>query len=569
MKVSPKIVQRLFLILIVVVAFYLRTIGINWDQNQHLHPDERFLTMVTERLAIPKSFSEYLDPTVSPMNPYNKDTGFYVYGMLPVTIVKIGALLTGNHTYDGIAIFGRFASALFDVGTLIFVYRFLLLLVERLKVSAYVALIGALMYALLVLPIQISHFYTVDNLMILCTTASIYYALLYYLRSRLRHVFIASCLFGCAMACKISAVYVLPLIGAFIIIPKERLSIKFVNKHFFTTSIVVVLFVLVFYVILRIADPHLFQSTNLLIPYLSQNFIENMKQLASLASDNAGYFPPAVQWRNLTPVTFALKNMLIFGVGIQMSILLIIGTYYLIRKGNLEWRIIVGWVIVFFLYQSTRYSPSMRYFLFIYPFIAVFSGVGFYQGAMWLAHKLQFRKVIIGCLFLVLLLIYPISFIHIYTVPHSRVIASYWMYENLPTNATVTMEHWDDGLPLRVPNVANKTFNVVELPVFAPDNPEKWTIIQDSLSKADYIVMSSNRGYGSIMAQREMYPLMSRWYRDLFDGNLPYVFEKELTSYPTLCVPTTSYCVEFDDQWSEEAFTVYDHPKVTIFKKVL
>ena len=36
------------LLLVVILLFggYFRTIGINWDSNQHLHPDERFLTMV-------------------------------------------------------------------------------------------------------------------------------------------------------------------------------------------------------------------------------------------------------------------------------------------------------------------------------------------------------------------------------------------------------------------------------------------------------------------------------------------------------------------------------------------
>ena len=31
---------------VMVVAAYLRFVGLNWDELQHLHPDERFLTMV-------------------------------------------------------------------------------------------------------------------------------------------------------------------------------------------------------------------------------------------------------------------------------------------------------------------------------------------------------------------------------------------------------------------------------------------------------------------------------------------------------------------------------------------
>ena len=39
------------LILVLGIGTYFRVIGLNWDQNQHLHPDERFLTMVESALA--------------------------------------------------------------------------------------------------------------------------------------------------------------------------------------------------------------------------------------------------------------------------------------------------------------------------------------------------------------------------------------------------------------------------------------------------------------------------------------------------------------------------------------
>ena len=39
-------IYDLLLILVLVVGTYFRTVGLNWDANQHLHPDERFLTMV-------------------------------------------------------------------------------------------------------------------------------------------------------------------------------------------------------------------------------------------------------------------------------------------------------------------------------------------------------------------------------------------------------------------------------------------------------------------------------------------------------------------------------------------
>ena len=42
----------LILIFIIVIGFLLRLIGLNWDQGQHLHPDERFLTMVSSAINL-------------------------------------------------------------------------------------------------------------------------------------------------------------------------------------------------------------------------------------------------------------------------------------------------------------------------------------------------------------------------------------------------------------------------------------------------------------------------------------------------------------------------------------
>ena len=36
----------IFLVLVLLTGAYLRTAGLDWDEGQHLHPDERFLTMV-------------------------------------------------------------------------------------------------------------------------------------------------------------------------------------------------------------------------------------------------------------------------------------------------------------------------------------------------------------------------------------------------------------------------------------------------------------------------------------------------------------------------------------------
>ena len=78
----------LLFVLVLVGAAYFRLMGLNWDQSQHLHPDERFLTMVSSSLKPVDGFSEYFDTANSTLNPHNRGYGFYVYGTLPVFIVR-------------------------------------------------------------------------------------------------------------------------------------------------------------------------------------------------------------------------------------------------------------------------------------------------------------------------------------------------------------------------------------------------------------------------------------------------------------------------------------------------
>ena len=121
------------LLVILLVAAYLRLSHLNWDDGTHIHPDERFLTMVSSALELPSSLGEFFDSTRSPMSPYNKDYGFFVYGTLPIFIVRVvaefaqkfneGAKLwtasPGNPLtmtgYDGVYLVGRALSGLFDL----------------------------------------------------------------------------------------------------------------------------------------------------------------------------------------------------------------------------------------------------------------------------------------------------------------------------------------------------------------------------------------------------------------------------------------------------------------------
>ncbi|MEI6288811.1 MAG: hypothetical protein WCP19_00125, partial [Chloroflexota bacterium] len=79
------------LALIMITAAYFRFIGLDWDQSQHMHPDERFMTMVESALTPVSSLSDYFNTDKSTLNPHNQGYSFYVYGDLPITIVRYAA----------------------------------------------------------------------------------------------------------------------------------------------------------------------------------------------------------------------------------------------------------------------------------------------------------------------------------------------------------------------------------------------------------------------------------------------------------------------------------------------
>jgi YYY domain-containing protein len=143
---------------------------------------------------------------------------------------------------------------------------------------------------------------------------------------------------------------------------------------------------------------------------------------------------------------------------------------------------------------------------------------------------------------------------------------------------------WDDGLPLRLEGYdaygglyqTGLNFNM-----YTDDNQEKLLRFLGILDRADYLLISSNRQWGSLPRLPERFPLTTRYYRELlgcppqrsiqwcynvaqpgkFQGSLGYDLVEVFQSDPTIGN------FRINDQPAEEAFTVYDHPKVMVFKK--
>ena len=155
------------LLAILLIAAGLRFLGLDWDNGYYLHPDERFMVMVTVDTSWPESIGQYFDSETSPLNPYNTRHGTFVYGTFPLFLTKAISGLFGNDVYGQAHLAGRALSALADTGTV-----FLTAWIARRFFGDKAGLLAGVLIAFTMLHIQSAHFYTVDAVSVFFATAT-------------------------------------------------------------------------------------------------------------------------------------------------------------------------------------------------------------------------------------------------------------------------------------------------------------------------------------------------------------------------------------------------------------
>lgn len=548
----------IYLILIVILALYFRQFNINWDSNYYFHPDERAIVMYTTPLAFPHTLEEFFSKD-SPLNPH-----FFAYGNLPLYILKLlGDVFSHINPqlaeYGGIHIIGRFVSAIADTLSVIVVF-----LIARRVFSKKAGLFASLLYAVSVFPIQAAHFYAVDSLLTLTTTLLLLLLLQFISEGTLKRSLLIGAIFGLSLAIKASAaIFAIHIIMA---VALRFSTLKYnVTKNILSLACVGLSTIIIFV----ITQPYA------IIDY--KNFIAQT-QLQSQMSKDAFLFPYTLQYVGKIPYVYEISNIFFWGQGPIIFIFSLLGLIAALRiikrKGATKERPILFLIIsfsIYFLIFGSFAVGWMRYMLPIYPLLSIFGG---YFIANVLTERIPkkiikngLKRKILLIAFILVLIVYPSSFLSIYKNPNTRIQASDWIAENIPPGSYIAVEHWDDGLPV----YGGENYTQLTLPLYEPDTPEKWTMISSILSQTDYIVIASNRLYMPLsrltnckkLPPGKCYTTTSKYYRDLFSHNLGFHKVAEFSEYPT--VPFTK--IKLIDDGADESFTVYDHPKIMIFKK--
>lgn len=560
---------KYILIGILLVGALFRFYNVNWDEGHHLHPDERAIVATADGIAWPKSVNEFFSPSSS-LNPH-----FFAYGSLPFYLVKVvGQSLSENDPefahYALLNIPGRFLSAISDVITI-----FLIFLLGRALFGAKIGLIASAFYATSVLPIQLSHFYAVDTILTMWVTATLYMLILFYKHATMKRAFLTGLFLGLALATKISALVLVVGIGTALIADFVLLFLKQPHKpkHWlphlpnFAKHLALYggIIVITTAVVFAICEPYA------IIDF--QSFWTQTQQQSAMTKD-AFTFPYTLQFVGKVPFVYELKNLFLFGLGPLLGIFAIAGTLYvtytaLVKEKKDKWAeecILLTFFFTYFVIVCNFAIGFMRYLLPLYPLFAIFGAVlakRLYD-SFDIRGKLQYFFI---AYFALALLIWPLSFVQIYSRSNTRVQATEWIHHNIPSGSTLAIEHWDDRLPLS----GSDYYLLEELPLYDPDTAYKWQGIRDKLERTDYLIIASNRLYTPLQKLTDCanlpfgrcYPQTAKYYQLLFANKLGFQKVAEFTSFPTL--PFTS--ISFNDQGADENFTVFDHPKIMIFQK--
>ncbi len=462
----------LLLVIVLLAGAGFRLTGVGWDENQHPHPDERFLTMVEtgitpvlgckdQTLSVVDcplsqrdwlSVGQYFDTATSPLNPYNRNFGSYVYGTLPLFLTRYAAEIgqgsaagwqdfglalndlsakwhlkfllgtpftdsaaemRGWTGYDGIPLVGRRLSAFADLGAV-----FLLYLIVKRVYDRRVALLAAAFSALAVMQIQQSHFFTTDNFVTFFMILTTYFAVKIATEDRpltafVKHSswtgdvlavlkdsdFLNSIWFGIALgmavASKLNAVPIAVLLPAAFAIryfrTRRHPSLDPANPAANDPFWRVVLF---------LAVGALFSALALRVfqPYMFMGLVGiNPQWLADIKGQRAQAggdvdVPFALQWARRSHL-FSFENLTVWGLGLPLGILAWIGFLWMLwRSIKGEWKqhlLLWGWTAFYFAWQSMQFNPTMRYQLPIYPLLCMMAAWFVFQVA---GFKLKVRR---------------------------------------------------------------------------------------------------------------------------------------------------------------------------------
>ena len=605
------------MIVVFAVCILSRGCHIAWDGLHQTHPDERYINLVATSIEFfSRTNDEY--PANSSLNPFywpdNKTTSgieiprgeprLFAYGHAPlylrVIVAKslayfgkfvgsidnyvLGHLFLSGNSIEilQMVVVGRFLSVLADCITLVVIY-----FIGRKLHGESVGLIAAGLFAVSVQFIQQAHFGTFDSLLTTAVSLVLWALVLYTGSGKLKYLNVAGAGIGLAVGIKATAVLlVLPAFTAVLCYELVRVGAVKLSwpRRILQVWLVPCLWGLAIFILCN--------------PYSIIEWQEYLGNIALQSYMVRGLvdWPFILQYKDTVSYLYHITEQGRWTLGWPLTIFMYGGTLGLgvevvtkLRLREFDTRVaqrlvLLSWVVCYFLLIGGLHVKYPRYMLPIIPLQIIF--------AARLLVRVVKRSVVYGLpvLFLVMVTttVYAISYVNMYDKPHPWIVASNWIHANGDKGVTVLTEKWDHPLPLDQVRKENRLIFREKYDTMAldfantPETKSKYRSILREVAQADYIIVASNRNYGPMLANPDLFPYGMKYYQGLFDGTLGYTLVLAETRFPTFAGislrgdPIKSagidlkgnqkyYEASYRPGVADESFTVYDHPLVLIF----
>lgn len=619
------LVPALLLVILLIVGGLFRFNGLDWDDGKLLHPDELHVTdVIANRIHAPdpRNLGLLLDPNRSPLNPRSVDPNpggssrprQFAYGSLALFVTDFAGWFWGRLTdepwNDFWRIFrvGRVMTVIADLITILLTYG-----MARRAFGTTVGLLAAACFALATMPVQLSHFFVTDTWTTTFVTAALWATLVAVKRRTVRAFALAGFLAGCAVATKVTVViFGLPLLTAAWLArtapATQHTPDAGISDQDDEAAPGVLDELLRFVTFLGTAGVAAFMAFFLFEPYAVLNpqiYLRDIGEQSAIISGRVD-LPYTRQYIGTIPLLYQAKNLAAWELGPLLGAAVLIGLAWAIRRAYRRRDrfdlVLLAWVIPYLGVLMLNEVKFMRYLLPVIPVFCAYGAKLLYDlGAFrdlrggpppvyvlgtgngrWADPRVSRRMrlarswgataltwlVIIGTFLTTL------AFSAIYSRPHTQVAASDWIYANVPKGSRLSAEYWDHSLPLDLAGYIPISFDLYSDapacnaeegrtgPQFCdPNNEATLNYLIDRIHQTDYIIEATNRVYLSVPRLPWRYAVQQQYFALLFGERLGFEKVYDGTSFPTL-PPFT-----FDDGFMDESFTVYDHPRVLIFKK--
>ncbi len=267
------------------------------------------------------------------------------------------------------------------------------------------------------------------------------------------------------------------------------------------------------------------------------------------------------------PIFYPLRELALWGFGPMLLLAVFIGAASGTRIIAIRWRrwltgrwndgsallvIVLAWLVPMAIRLGTLHVKYLRYWEpLVVPTVLI--------AAWWLVRLgtgLRRRVTIVVIAGTVL---WGLAYLWAFADPHPHGVASRWLAPMVSGGQVVAFENWDESIALEP---IDGHIERINLPSYdLPDDEEKVLRWCEELARADWVVLTSNRVFRTVLANPGRFPQTTRLYQLLLTGEAGFEPVTRARRGPHI------FGLRWPVQTADESFVNYDFPQVLILRR--